>query len=70
MDEDVATQVGAALSFGNGPIISVWIVNPKGEVVAAVGIERREAIDAFRDLKVALSELWAGPAARGKHWIA
>src|SRR5690606_4578954 len=70
VDHDVTTEVLALVLGGHLSIEGIRIVHAQGHVIAARRIEIRDAVDAFRNLPVALLQLWAGLAAGGKHRIA
>jgi len=69
VDHDVAAEPGAAVLAGPGTVECVGVIDPERQVIATIGVERRDAIHAFRYLVVPLLELRSDPAARRSHEV-
>src|SRR5262249_20213168 len=59
VDEDVAAEIGPLVGLRHRAVEVVRIVEAEREVVLAPRIEQRHAIDALRNLPIALGELRA-----------
>ena len=71
MDHDVAAKDRKVAPVRTGPldISCIRIVNAQRQMIPAVRIQKLDAIEAFGNLLVALTELWTGSSTRGQDRI-
>ena len=59
MDHDVASELRSPVHFGRPAIEVIGVIQAQGEMEPAIGVQKLQTIDTFRDLAVTFFKLGA-----------
>jgi hypothetical protein len=69
VDHDIAAEFGPTIAAAFVFVEFIGIIDAKGEMKPAVGVQGFDLVKAFRDLAISFLQFWTGCPARGENWI-
>src|SRR5262245_26554105 len=69
MDHDITAEFGSAFAAAIVFVEFIGIIDPKGEMKSAVGVQGFDFVKAFGYLAISFLQFWTGYSARGENRI-